>query len=252
MATPKIELKNISKAFGNKKVLDGVNLKIPKGCSLVILGGSGTGKSVTIKCIQKLLEQDSGDVFIDGKNIGLMKEKEFANIRDKMGMLFQGAALFDSLKVWENICFKMLQNPKTTNKEARDRAAELLKSVGLDSKVMDLFPSELSGGMQKRVGLARAVAGSPEIIFFDEPTTGLDPIMAEVINDLIIKHVKELGATAVTITHDIHSAERIADRVAMLYQGKIIWQDDVKKLRKSGNAIVNQFINGLSKGPIKL
>lgn len=251
MDKPKIEMRNIYKAFGDKKVLEGTNLKIEKGVSQVILGGSGSGKSVTIKCIQRLLEPDAGEVFIDGFNVTKMNEKEFSRIRAKIGMLFQNAALFDSLRVWENVCFSMLETEKAPKDKVRNRAAELLKEVGLGPKVLDLFPAELSGGMQKRVGLARAIAGDPEIIFFDEPTTGLDPIMSEVINDLIIKLVKKSKATAITITHDLHSAKRIADRVAMLHQGKIIWEDAVGKLTKSGNAIVDQFIHGRSRGPIK-
>lgn len=216
----KIEVSDLHKAFGRKRVLNGVDLKIKKGESLVVIGGSGTGKSVLIKCIQGLIRPDSGSIKIDGfETVGAARkenEKHYA----KMGMLFQGGALFDSLSVWENVAFGLLENQKMPRRQAREKAVEVLRQVGLGPDVADLSPSELSGGMQKRVGLARAVATRPEIIFFDEPTTGLDPIMADVINDLIIDSVKKLGASALTITHDMASARKIADRIAMLYQGK--------------------------------
>ena len=251
MSESKIEMKNVCKAFGSKKVLDGLDLKVAPGCSLVILGGSGTGKSVAIKCIQKLIRPDEGQIFIDGEDVSKMGEREFSRFRSKMGMLFQGGALFDSLRVWENVCFVMLENNLGSKSKIKDRAAELLAAVGLDSRTMELYPAELSGGMLKRVGLARAIAMSPEIIFFDEPTTGLDPIMSGVINNLIKKLVKELGATAVTITHDLNSMRQIADRVGMLYNGKIIWEGEVGKIDRSGNAVVKQFTSGQITGPIK-
>lgn len=248
----KIEVSDLHKAFGRKRVLNGIDLKIKKGESLVVIGGSGTGKSVLIKCIQGLIRPDSGSIKIDGfETVGAARkenEKHYA----KMGMLFQGGALFDSLSVWENVAFGLLENQKMPRRQAREKAVEVLRQVGLGPDVADLSPSELSGGMQKRVGLARAVATRPEIIFFDEPTTGLDPIMADVINDLIIDSVKKLGASALTITHDMASARKIADRIAMLYQGKIIWQGTVAEMDKTDNPYVCQFVNGCSKGPIKV
>ena len=248
----KIEVSDLHKAFGRKRVLNGVDLKIKKGESLVVIGGSGTGKSVLIKCIQGLIRPDSGSIKIDGfETVGAARkenEKHYA----KMGMLFQGGALFDSLSVWENVAFGLLENQKMPRRQAREKAVEVLRQVGLGPDVADLSPSELSGGMQKRVGLARAVATRPEIIFFDEPTTGLDPIMADVINDLIIDSVKKLGASALTITHDMASARKIADRIAMLYQGKIIWQGTVAEMDKTDNPFVCQFVNGCSIGPIKV
>lgn len=248
MSENKIEIKNLYKAFGRKKVLDGVDLDVKKGESLVVIGGSGTGKSVLIKCIQGLLNPDMGSIKIDGKETIGTKE----NIHAKMGMLFQGAALFDSLSVWENVAFTLLENQHMPRKQAKLEAIRVLRQVGLAPDVADLSPAELSGGMQKRVGLARAIISNPEIIFFDEPTTGLDPIMADVINDLIIESAKGLGATTLTITHDMASARKIADRIAMLYQGKIIWSGTVKEMDKSDNPYLKQFINGSSQGPIKV
>jgi phospholipid/cholesterol/gamma-HCH transport system ATP-binding protein len=248
MTDNKIEIRNLYKAFGRKKVLDGVNLDIKKGESLVVIGGSGTGKSVLIKCIQGLLVPDSGSIKIDEEEvIGTKKD-----IHQKMGMLFQGAALFDSLSVWENVAFRPLENGLISRKDAKLEAIRVLRQVGLAPDVADLSPAELSGGMQKRVGLARAIISRPEIIFFDEPTTGLDPIMADVINDLIIESARGLGATTLTITHDMASARKIADRIAMLYEGKIIWTGTVKDMEKSDNPYLKQFISGSSQGPIKV
>lgn len=248
MVENKIEIRNLYKSFGKKKVLDGVDLDIKKGESLVVIGGSGTGKSVLIKCIQGLLQPDYGSIKIDNEEVvGTRK-----NIHDKMGMLFQGAALFDSLSVWENVAFSLIENQKKSKKEAKLEAIRILRQVGLAPDVADLSPAELSGGMQKRVGLARAVITKPEIIFFDEPTTGLDPIMADVINDLIIESARGLGATTLTITHDMSSVRKIADRVAMLYQGKIIWTGTVKEMDKTENPYIKQFISGCSHGPIKV
>lgn len=252
MSEAKIKISNLHKAFGKKVVLDGVDLEIPKGESLVVIGGSGTGKSVLIKCIQGLLRPDTGSILVDDEEVVGINEKEKEALHSKMGMLFQGGALFDSLSVWENVAFDLIENKKMNKKEAKTEAIRVLRQVGLAPDVADLSPSELSGGMQKRVGLARAIASRPEIIFFDEPTTGLDPIMADVINDLIIESVKGLGATALTITHDMASARKIADRIAMLYKGKIIWQGTVKEMEKTDNAYVCQFINGCSQGPIKV
>ena len=252
MSDTKIKIKNFKKALGRKVVLDGVDLDIRKGESLVVIGGSGTGKSVLIKCIQGILVPDAGSIKIDGNEVVGVTEEQKEAMHSKMGMLFQGGALFDSLSVWENVAFGLIENQKMPKKEAKLAAVNVLRQVGLAPDVADLSPSELSGGMQKRVGLARAIATKPEIIFFDEPTTGLDPIMSDVINDLIIESVKGLGATALTITHDMASARKIADRIAMLYKGKIIWQGTVKEMDKTDNPYVCQFIHGSSKGPIKV
>lgn len=252
MSDTKIKISGLKKAFGKKVVLDGLDLDIRKGESLVVIGGSGTGKSVLIKCIQGLLQPDAGSILIDEQEVVGLKESEKEEMHSKMGMLFQGGALFDSLSVWENVAFGLLENQKMNKKQAKNEAIRVLRQVGLAPDVADLAPSELSGGMQKRVGLARAIATRPEIIFFDEPTTGLDPIMADVINDLIIESVKGLGATALTITHDMASARKIADRIAMLYKGKIIWQGTVKEMDKTTDPYVCQFINGCSQGPIKV
>jgi len=247
---PKITVCNLVKSFGDKQVLKGIDFEVAKGQSLVILGGSGSGKSVCIKVIASLMKQTSGSIKIDGEEISQIGGAARDQLMGKFGFLFQGGALFDSLPIWENIAFRLLNSNKMNKKQAKEIAIEKLQSVGLGLKVADLYPSELSGGMQKRAALARAVAAKPEIIFFDEPTTGLDPIMADVINDLIIKNSKELGATTISITHDMHSARRIADKIAMLYEGKIIWFGDVKDIDNSGNPYVDQFINGRSTGPI--
>ena len=248
----KISIRNLYKSFGKKHVLNGVDLDIEKGQSLVVIGGSGTGKSVLIKCIQGLLTPDAGSIKIDGEETVGTKGKNLKDMHAKMGMLFQGGALFDSLTVWENVAFALLENQKMDRASAKVEAVRVLRQVGLAPDVADLAPSELSGGMQKRVGLARAVITKPEIIFFDEPTTGLDPIMADVINDLIVESAKGLGATTLTITHDMASARKIADKVAMLYEGKIIWQGTVKEMDKTENPYVCQFINGCARGPIKM
>ncbi len=248
----KIKITNLHKSFGKKAVLKGVDLAIKQGESLVVIGGSGTGKSVLIKCIQGLVAPDEGSIKIDETEVVGLTEKEKEEIHSKMGVLFQGAALFDSLSVWENVSFRQLENRGLSKKKAKAKAVEILKQVGLSKDVADLSPSELSGGMQKRVGLARAIAGKPEIMFFDEPTTGLDPIMSDVINDLIVTSVKKLGATAITITHDINSVRKIADRVAMLYGGQIVWQGSVKEMESTKNPYVKQFINGSSQGPISV
>ncbi len=248
---PKLELKAVTKSFGHKHILQGIDLSIPKGKSLVIIGGSGTGKSVTLKCVLGLLKPDSGSILIDGEDTTHVSQYERDRLMHKFGMLFQGAALFDSLKVWENVAFGLIHGRNMNRKAAREIAEEKIAAVGLKPEVADLHPAELSGGMQKRVGLARAVAASPEIIFFDEPTTGLDPIMADVINDLIVDSVKSLGATALSITHDMASARKIADYIAMLHEGKIIWHGDIKDLDQSGNEYVDQFIHGKAEGPIQ-
>lgn len=248
--TAKIEIRNLKKAFGKKVVLDGIDLSVEEGESLVVIGGSGSGKSVLIKSIIGIVTPDSGSIKIDGEEVSSLSFKQRQPILRKFGMLFQGGALFDSLHVWENISFALLQNKQVDKDEAQKLAVEKLKSVGLGPDVAGLFPSELSGGMQKRVALARAIAANPEIIFFDEPTTGLDPIMADVINELIVKCSKELGATTLSITHDMASVRKIANKVAMIYQGKIIWHGDVKDIDKSGNDHVDQFVHGRAEGPI--
>lgn len=252
MSDTKIKITNLHKAFGKKVVLNGVDLDITKGESLVVIGGSGTGKSVLIKCIQGILTPDNGSILIDDREVVGVSEKDKEHLHSKMGMLFQGGALFDSLSVWENVAFGLIENQKWNRKDAKNEAVRVLRQVGLAPDVADLSPSELSGGMQKRVSLARAIATKPEIIFFDEPTTGLDPIMADVINDLIIESARGLGATALTITHDMASARKIADKIAMLYKGKIIWCGTVKEMEKTDNPYVCQFINGCSQGPIKV
>jgi phospholipid/cholesterol/gamma-HCH transport system ATP-binding protein len=249
-APAKIELSGVKKSFGSKVVLDGVDIRVDPGKSLVIIGGSGSGKSVTLKCILGLITPDSGTILIDGQPVQHGGHSGREALMQKFGMLFQGAALFDSLKVWENVAFGLIHAQKKPKSEARDIAVEKLRRVGLAPSVADLFPAELSGGMQKRVGLARAIATNPEIIFFDEPTTGLDPIMADVINDLIVENVKELGATTLSITHDMHSARKIADHIAMIYEGQIIWHGPVGALDHSGNPYVDQFIHGRAEGPI--
>jgi phospholipid/cholesterol/gamma-HCH transport system ATP-binding protein len=246
----KIDMQNVTKSFGPKNVLSGVTLQVPAGKSLVIIGGSGTGKSVTLKCILGLITPDSGSIKIDGEDTTFANGQDRDRIMRKFGMLFQGGALFDSLPVWQNVAFGLIHGKQMNHKDAKDIAIEKLRAVGLGAQVANLFPAELSGGMQKRVSLARAIATSPEIIFFDEPTTGLDPIMADVINDLIVQCVKDLGATALSITHDMASARKIADYIAMIHQGKIIWHGAVAELDHSGNPYVDQFIHGRATGPI--
>lgn len=250
----KIRLSGVRKTFANgrKVVLDHVDLDIGKGESVVIIGGSGTGKSVTIKCMLGLLKPDSGSITIDGREVTTMSPGEREDINRQVGMLFQAAALFDSLPIWENVAFGLLARKQCTRKDARDIAAEKLRLVGLAPDVLDLSPAELSGGMQKRVGLARAIATNPEIIFFDEPTTGLDPIMADVINNLIVHVNQTVGATAVTITHDMASARKIGDRIAMLHEGRIIWAGPTDAIDHSDNPYVDQFIHGRADGPIKM
>jgi len=252
MTDQKITMQDVKKSFGNKVVLDGVNLSVKDGESLVIIGGSGTGKSVTIKCIIGLIMPDSGIVTVDGTNVSKLKLNERKEILSKFGMLFQGGALFDSLPVWKNVAFGLIHGKNMNTADAKEIAIEKLRRVGLSPDVGILSPSELSGGMQKRVGLARAIATEPEIIFFDEPTTGLDPIMADVINDLIVECVKDLGATTITITHDMASARKIADRIAMIHKGKIIWEGATAKVENSGNPYVEQFIHGSAVGPIEM
>lgn len=250
MTDYKIQMQDVYKSFGDKHILRGVDLNIERGTSMVIIGGSGSGKSVTLKCILGIIHPDKGSILIDGQETAGLGERDRDLLMKKFGMLFQGGALFDSLPVWENIAFGLIHAEGMSKSDAHDIALEKLQAVGLGAKVADLFPSELSGGMQKRVSLARAIATNPEIIFFDEPTTGLDPIMADVINDLIVKCVKDLGATALTITHDMASVRKIADHVSFLYEGKIEWTGSIKNMDRSGNAYVDQFIHGRADGPI--
>ncbi|MSP67352.1 MAG: ATP-binding cassette domain-containing protein [Alphaproteobacteria bacterium] len=251
-ATPKIELADLHVAFGANRVLQGLDLTIAAGESVVIIGGSGSGKSVLLKCILGLLEPSRGRIRIDGEDVTRLSGAERQTVMRKFGMLFQGAALFDSLPVWENVAFGLIQGDKMARPNARRIALEKLAQVGLGADVAELGPAELSGGMKKRVGLARAIARQPEIIFFDEPTTGLDPIMGDVIDRLIVKCRTELGATTLSITHDMASARRIADRIAMLYQGRIVWDGPVATIDRSGNPYVDQFINGRAEGPIQM
>lgn len=250
--TPKLELSGVAKSFDDKHVLRGVDLAIGKAESVVVIGGSGTGKSVMLKSVLGIVKPDSGSIKVDG----VEATKLYGRARDahlaKFGMLFQGSALFDSLPVWHNVAFKLIQAQHMPHKQAKEYAITTLGSVGLSPAVGDLYPSELSGGMQKRVALARAIVAKPEIIFFDEPTTGLDPIMADVINELIIKCVREVGATTLTITHDMASARKIADRIAMLHEGRIIWQGPKGDIDHSGNPYVDQFIHGRAEGPIRM
>lgn len=247
----KLALKGVSKRFGDKLVLDGIDLDVAAGRSLVVIGGSGQGKSVTVKIAIGLMAPDAGQVLIDGQDVTNLRGQARVAHAAKFGMLFQGAALFDSLTVWENVAFRLLNADGVGRNAARTRAVEALERVRLGAEVADLFPGELSGGMQKRVGLARAVVATPEILFFDEPTTGLDPIRADVINDLITSLVEDLGVTALTITHDMASARKIAHRVAMLYNGRIVWHGPRDRLYDSGNPYVDQFVQGRADGPIR-
>ncbi len=250
--TPKIELSEVHKAFGSNAVLDGLSLAVAPGESVVVIGGSGTGKSVMLKCILGLLRPDKGSIKVDGEEIVGMRGGTRDRILTKFGMLFQAAALFDSLSVWENVAFGLIEGEGMERDQAYEIAIEKLRRVGLGPEVGALEPAELSGGMKKRVGLARAIATEPEIIFFDEPTTGLDPIMGDVINHLIVECVQDLGATTITITHDMSSARTIANRVAMIFQGKIIWQGAVEAIDQSGSDHVDQFIHGRAEGPIQM
>jgi len=246
-----IEVRDLHKSFGNNHVLRGTTLQIKHGESMVVIGGSGTGKSVLIKCIIGILKPERGEIFVAGREIGSLKEKELYELRKKFGMLFQAGALFDSMRVWENVGFGLLQHTSLSEKEVRDRAIEKLNLLGLH-RIEDLMPSQLSGGMRKRVSLARAIAMEPEILLYDEPTTGLDPIRADAINELIVEMREKIKVTSITITHDMVSAYKIADRIAMLYQGRIIEVGTPEQIKHSTNEIVQQFIQGKAKGPITL
>jgi phospholipid/cholesterol/gamma-HCH transport system ATP-binding protein len=251
-STAKVELRGVKKRFGKKIVLDGVDLTIEAGQSLVVIGGSGTGKSVMIKCVLGILRPEAGEIFVDGNEVTHLSGRRRDAVLRQFGMLFQGSALFDSLPVWENVAFGLIQGRGMGRARAKEVAIQKLAKVGLGPEVAELWPAELSGGMQKRVGLARAIAAEPDIIFFDEPTTGLDPIMADVINNLIVSTVKDLGVTTLSITHDIASARKISSHIAMLYKGKIVWQGPTADIDNSGNAFVEQFIHGRAEGPIKM
>ena len=249
---PKIAITGLKKRFGPKVVLDGLDLEVGVGESVVVIGGSGTGKSVMLKCVLGIIDPDDGIVRIDGEDTTHVSGSERTAVMRKFGMLFQGSALFDSLKVWQNVAFGLIQGRGVDRREAREIATSKLGAVGLGPEVGELWPAELSGGMQKRVALARAIAAEPEIIFFDEPTTGLDPIMGDVINGLIVQCREQLGATTLSITHDLASARKIADRIAMIYGGRIIWSGPVAEIDRSGNPYVDQFIHGRAEGPIKM
>jgi phospholipid/cholesterol/gamma-HCH transport system ATP-binding protein len=248
----KIAVRGLRKSFSRKRVLDGLDLDCASGESLVVIGGSGTGKSVLVKCILGLLRPEAGSIRIDGVETVWLPRVARERLMQKFGMLFQGSALFDSLSVWENVAFGLVQGRGMERQPAQEIALAKLAAVGLGPEISLLRPAELSGGMQKRVALARAIAAEPEIVFFDEPTTGLDPIMADVINDLIVKCVREVGTTAVSITHDLVSARKIADRIAMLHQGRIVWHGPTAEIDRSGNPYVDQFINGRAEGPIQM
>jgi phospholipid/cholesterol/gamma-HCH transport system ATP-binding protein len=250
--TAAIRIRGLRKRFGDKDVLDGIDLDVAAHSSMVVIGGSGSGKSVLIKCILGLIEPDEGSIEIDGEDVLKLDRQRREEVRGRIGMLFQNGALFDSLPVWHNVAFGLLARHKVDRTTARGRADEVLAQVGLAPSVGDLSPAELSGGMQKRVGLARAIAAQPDILFFDEPTTGLDPIMGAVIDGLIVDCVKRLGSTAIAITHDMASAKRIGDRAAMLYQGKIVWEGPATSLMDSGNPVVDQFTHGRREGPIQM
>ncbi len=248
--TPKLEWRGVKKRFGDQVVLDGLDLSVEAGKSLVIIGASGQGKSVTIKIAIGLMQPDAGQVFIDGADITRMGGAARRRLYAKFGMLFQGGALFDSLTVWENVAFRLINADGVSRKAAKARALEALGKVRLTAQVGDRYPSELSGGMQKRVGLARAIVARPEIIMFDEPTTGLDPITAAAIDELIVEQVKGLGCTAISITHDLASARRIGDEIALLHEGKIVWRGPAAALDETDNPYVIQFVAGRADGPI--
>lgn len=246
----KIEIRGLEKSFGPKHVLRRLDLDVAEGESLVVIGGSGSGKSVLLKCIVGILTPEAGSIRIDGEEVVGVTGNDRDRINRKLGMLFQGAALFDSLPLWENVAFGLLARHEVDRTAARAVALERLAQVGLPAESADRFPAELSAGAQKRVGLARAIATRPEIVFFDEPTTGIDPIMGDVIDRLIVECVRELGATALTITHDMESARRIGDRIAMIHEGRIVWAGNVDRIDDSGDAVVDQFIRGRLEGPI--
>jgi phospholipid/cholesterol/gamma-HCH transport system ATP-binding protein len=251
MSTPLLKLDGVEKSFGAKQVLRGVSLDVARGQSLVVIGGSGSGKSVMLKNALGLMTPDKGKIFFDGEDVTKATGKAREKMRARIGMLFQSGALFDSLTVWENVAFRLINSEGLSRRDAKERAIETLKKVRLGADVAGLYPAEISGGMQKRVSLARSIISKPDLIFFDEPTTGLDPITADAINDLIVEMVRGLGAAAVSITHDMASARKIADEIAMLFEGRIIWRGPASEVDRSGNAYVDQFVNGRADGPIQ-
>lgn len=246
-----LKLEGVEKSFGKKEVLRGVDIDVARGQSLVIIGGSGSGKSVMLKNALGLMTPNKGRIVFDGQDVTQATGKTREAMRARIGMLFQSGALFDSLTVWENVAFRLINSEGMRRKDARERAINTLKKVRLGADVGGLYPAEISGGMQKRVSLARSIISEPDLIFFDEPTTGLDPITADAINDLILEMVRGLGAAAVTITHDMASATKIADEIAMLFEGKIIWRGPAADVYNSGNEYVDQFVNGRAEGPIQ-
>ena len=248
---PLLKLEGVEKSFGANHVLRGVDIDVARGQSLVVIGGSGSGKSVMLKNALGLMTPDRGRILFDGEDVTNAKGKEREAMRARIGMLFQAGALFDSLTVWENVAFRLINTEGSKRSEAKERAIETLKKVRLGSDVAGLYPAEISGGMQKRVSLARSIISEPDLIFFDEPTTGLDPITADAINDLIVEMVRGLGAAAVSITHDMASARKIADEIAMLFEGRIIWRGAAAEVDRSGNEYVDQFVSGRADGPIQ-
>lgn len=252
MSQPKIRIRGLKKAFGSKIVLDGVDLDVAPGTAMVVIGGSGTGKSVLLKSVLGLVTPDAGVIEIDGEDVLKASPSRAKALRGQIGMLFQNGALFDSLPVWENVAFGLLAQKRIKRGAAKDKAVEILAQVGLGADVAKLSPAELSGGMQKRVALARAIAAEPAIMFFDEPTTGLDPIMGAVIDELIVDCVKRLGSASIAITHDMASAQRIGDNAAMLYQGQVTWTGPARELLTTDTPVVHQFTHGLAEGPIKM
>ena len=245
-----IQLKNVNKSFGDRKVLVNVNLQVYAGETLVIIGRSGVGKSTILKLMAGLAMPDSGEVWIEGEEICHLKEDELNELRKKMGVVFQYAALFDSLTVFENIAFRLLRDFKMTRRAAVEVVRQKLELVGLKDDLLDLKPAQLSGGMRKRVGLARAIAVNPEIILYDEPTSGLDPVTSEAINDLILDMQKKLKMTSVVVTHDMHSAYKVANRIAMIYDGKIIEIGTPDEIKKSRDPYIVQFVTGSVEGPM--
>ena len=238
-----IKILNLSKNFDNKNILKKINLKITKGESLVIIGKSGSGKSLLMKCVLGILKPSQGEILIKNKNFFSVKRDEQDLILKSIGVTFQGNALFDSMRIWENISFKLSQNNFFKFSQLKEKVEFSLNQVGLSNSIMYQFPSQLSGGMQKRVAIARAIIDEPEILFFDEPTSGLDPVTGNKINSLIIDNVKRLGSTSITITHDLSSLNKIANKVAMINEGKIIWYGEKQDLKKSKNKTLNEFIN---------
>ena len=251
MSKSLLSLKGVKKSFGTKQVLNGIDIDVAPGKSLVVIGGSGTGKSVMLKCALGLITPDEGEIRFDGNLIDPKRSETQDRMLQRSGMLFQGGALFDSMSIWQNVAFRLTHNQKMDRKDAREKAIETLQKVRLTPDVADLYPAELSGGMQKRVSLARSIVSNPDLIFFDEPTTGLDPITADAINDLIVEQTKTLGAASVTITHDMPSARKIADEIAMIFDGKIIWRGPADTVDNSGNEYVDQFVHGRAQGPIQ-